>query len=339
MFFAKYLAALLQSGITLDKGLSAIHAQSKSPAMRRILETLMADVASGEFLSNGLRRFPRAFDRLFTSLVEVGEQSGTLPESLSRIALHLEKSRELRGKVYGALFYPMIIVAGTIGIGAYLVFALLPQILPLFTSLRVELPWTTRLVIGTSKFILEFYTYVAIGGVACLVGIAFLLRAPPIRYAADWTLLRLPVLGSLFEKIQLAQLANMAGTLLKSGLTITDTLQITSGSMSNHVYRRGVAAMADAIQEGENITSFLEKHRTLFPGFVNQMIAVGEETGKLDESFLFVAGFAEKEADDAAKTLTTVLEPALLLFVGILVGFIAVSIISPIYSLTKSFPA
>jgi type IV pilus assembly protein PilC len=335
MFFAKYLAALLQSGIPLDKGLLAIHNQTKSRALHRILHVILTDVASGEFLTTSLKRFPRVFDQLFVSLVEVGEQSGTLTDSLSRIAQHLEKTRELRAKVRGALLYPLIVIAGTIGTAAYLVLVLLPQLLPLFTSLNIDLPITTRIVLAVSKFFLNSHVFILIALAISVVTFALLLRIQKFRYAVDWTLLRIPVIGALLGKIQMAQLSNITGTLLKSGITIIEALKITAGALSNHVYQAGLRSISNSVQEGESISSYLAKHTTLFPGFVTQMIAIGEETGKLDESFLFIAEFSEREVDDATKTLTTILEPALLILVGGFVGFIAIAIITPIYSLTR----
>lgn len=335
MFFAKYLSALLQSGIPLDKALLAIHNQTKSRAFHQILHVVLTDIASGEFLSTSLKRFPRVFEKLFVSLVEVGEQSGTLTESLSRIAQHLQKSRELRAKVRGAFLYPLIVISGTLGIASYLVLVLLPQLMPLFSSLSIDLPWTTRLVLGISSFLLAWHKIIALAIVADIVAFILLLRIPKFHYGFDWLILRMPIIGNLLTKIQIATLTNITGTLLKAGITITEALKITAEAMGNRVYRRDLGAVADSIQEGENISAFLSKHRALFPGFVTQMIAVGEETGKLDESFLFIASFAEQEVDDATKTLTTILEPALLLLVGGFVGFIAISIITPIYSLTK----
>ncbi len=335
MFFAKYLAVLTEAGIPLDKALFAIHNQTKSRSLHKLLHVVLTDVVSGEFLSSSLKKFPRAFDTLFLSLVEVGEESGTLTASLFRIAEHLEKVRDLRAKVRGAMLYPVIIIFGTLGTAAYLVLIILPQILPLFTSLNIDLPWTTRLVLGVSAFLIAYKIHLAVGLVAVILAFVASLRIPKIRYAVDWTLLHIPIVGTLVSKVQLTQLSRITGTMLKAGITIVEALEVASGSLNNLVYRRGLASIADSLQEGESISSFLSKHRALFPPFVTQMISVGEETGKLDESFLYIASFSEREVDDTTKTLTTILEPALLIAVGIFVGFIAISIITPIYSLTS----
>ncbi len=339
MFFAKYLGVMLQAGIPLDKSLFAIHNQAQSRSLHSILHVVLTDIASGEFLSTSLKKFPSVFDNLFVNMVTVGEESGTLADSMFRLADHIEKVRELKSKIRGATLYPLIVVAGTLATAAYLVLVLLPQLTPLFASLNVELPWTTRVVLGTSDFLTHQWPWV-LGGIALAVVVGIvLLRVKPTHYAIDLVLLKIPVLGPLITKIQIAQMSSVTGTLLKSGITIIEALKIASSSADNLVYRRWLVAVSESIQEGEDISSYLGKHRALFPGFVTQMIAIGEETGKLDESFLFISTFAEREIDDATKTLTTVLEPLMLLVVGGFVGFIAIAIITPIYSLTSGIRA
>lgn len=335
MFFAKYLAIMLNAGIPLDKSLLAIDNQATSPSLHKILHVLMTDVLSGEFLSTSLKKFPRHFDSLFVNMVTVGEESGTLSDALSRLATHIEKTRELRAKIRGATLYPLIVVAGTLATAAYLVLVLLPQLVPLFLSLNIELPWTTRFVLGTSMFLTTSWPLVLLGIAALIVLALILLRVQKTRYAIDFILLKVPIIGALITKIQVAQLASVVGTLLKSGITIIEALKIASGASDNLVYRRRLTAISASIQEGDSISSYLEKHQALFPGFLTKMVSIGEETGKLDDSFLFIAEFSEREIDDATKTLTTVLEPLLLLAVGGFVGFIAIAIITPIYSLTS----
>lgn len=333
--FFKYLAVMSEAGIPLEKALIAIHNQARGVVMHRIMHVLLNDVASGEFLSTSLRKLPKIFEPLHVGLVEVGENSGTLPEALYRITEHLEKSHELNAKVRNALLYPLIILLATGAVAGYLVFFLLPQITPLFTSLNVELPFATRAVLAISSFALSNAILLAALGVCAVAAAVLLLRVPRVRAAADWALLRVPVLGVLIQRVQITQFSRVVGTLVKSGITIVEAFRIAGTTMNNLVYKRALATISESIQEGADIGAYLTKHRDLFPPFVTQMISVGEETGKLDESFLFIAEFSEKEVDDQVKTLTTVLEPLLMIVIGGLVGFIAVAIISPIYEITK----
>lgn len=333
--FFKYLAVMTEAGIPLEKALIAIHNQARNVVMHRVLHILLNDVASGEFLSTSLRKMPKIFEPLHTGLVEVGESSGTLPGSLYRIAEQLEKSHDLKGKVRAAMLYPLIVILVTGAVGAYLVFFLLPQITPLFVSLNVELPFATRAVLYLSAFVLHNYIVLSALSVALAVAGTLLLRVRSVRYAADRALLLVPVLGLLIKRVQVTQFASVTGTLTKSGITIVEAFRIASSTMTNLVYKDALARISDGLQEGANIGTYLAKHRELFPPFVTQMISVGEETGKLDDSFLFIASFSEKEVDEQVKALTTVLEPLLMVVIGGVVGFIAVAIISPIYEITK----
>jgi len=333
--FFKYLAVMIDAGTPLEKGLIAIHNQTRSNLMHRILHIILTDVASGEFLSTSLKKMPQLFDPMSISLITVGENSGTLSQSLLRIGEQIEKSQELKHKIQGALLYPIIVVVATSAIAAYLLLVLLPQITPLFASLNVEIPWTTRVVVVASSFALHSGVFLLLGLIALIAAGIFLLRIPKIHFLLDTILLKMPVVGPLIKQVQIAQFARILGTLLKSGVTIIEALEIAGTALSNTVYQQTLLAMSREIQNGSSISTHLFSKKNLFPPFITQMISMGEETGKMDESFLFVASFAEREVDDATKTLTTVLEPLLMLAIGGLVGFIAIAIITPIYQLTS----
>lgn len=335
IIFFKYLAVMIDAGTPLEKGLIAIHSQSRSALMHKILHIILTDVASGEFLSTSLKKMPQLFDPMSISLITVGENSGTLSQSLLRIGEQIEKSQELKHKIQSALLYPIIVIVATGAIAAYLLLVLLPQITPMFQTLNVKIPWTTRVVVATSSFVLHNGLYILLGLIALVVGATLLLRIPKIRFVFDAMLLRLPIMGRLVKQVQIAQFSRILGTLLKSGVTIIEALSIAGTALSNAVYRQTMLAMSHEIQNGSSISTHLFAKRNLFPPFITQMISMGEESGKLDDSFLFVASFAEREVDDATKTLTTVLEPLLMLAIGGLVGFIAIAIITPIYQLTS----
>ena len=333
--FFKYLAVMTQAGIPVDRSLVAIHNQTRSTVMHRVLHVMLNDVASGEFLSTSLKKMPHIFETLLVNLITVGEASGTLSDTLFRITEHLEKTKELRNKIRAAFLYPAIVITGTLGVTAYMMFVLLPQLMPLFSSLNVELPLATQIVLGTSRFLIDHGLAVLAGLIVCSVIFMLLMRIPPLRYAFDSILLHIPILGSLIRKVHITLFSNMLSTLLMSGTTVVEALEIAGSSMNNRVYRETLSRIGKSVQEGESISAYLAKESKLFSPFVTQMISVGEETGKLDESFQFVAQFSEKEVDEATKTLTTVLEPMLMIFIGALVGLVAVAIITPVYSLTR----
>jgi type II secretory pathway component PulF len=242
----------------------------------------------------------------------------------------------LNGKIRTALLYPGIVVLATGGITAYLLFVLLPQITPLFTSMNLTLPLPTRIIIWASDGALAYWHVILGTMLVTVVSFFVLLKSvKSFRFAMHALSLRLPVFGSLLRKIYVAQFAQILGTLLKSGITIIDAIKIAAEAMNNDVYRKVLQEMAEGLQQGASLSTHFTKHQLLFPPLVSQMISVGEETGKLDESFLFISKFSEREVDEATKNLTTILEPLLMLVIGGMVGFIAIAIISPIYQLTK----
>lgn len=332
----KYLGVMIDAGIPLERALLAIHGQTRSLLMHRVLHHLITEITSGEFLSSALRKMPQIFDKMHVGLIEAGENSGSLAASMTRISENLEKSQILSGKIRTALLYPAIVLVATGGITGYLLFVLLPQITPLFTSMNLVLPLPTRMIIWASDGALAYWQFLLGGTLFLIVTFIVLLKTVlPFRYAMHALSLRVPIFGSLIRKVYVAQFTQILGTLLKSGITITEAFKIAAEAMSNDVYRKVLKEMAEGLQQGTSISSFFNQNRLLFPPLVSQMISVGEETGKLDESFLFISQFSEREVDEATKNLTTVLEPLLMLVIGTLVGFIAIAIISPIYQLTK----
>jgi type IV pilus assembly protein PilC len=278
---------------------------------------------------------PHVFDKITASLVSVGENSGTLTQELARIAEHLDKARELRTKILTALLYPVILVAGTLGVTVYMLFVLIPQLLPLFESLDVDLPFATKVVIAISEVLTSHGLLILVGSVAAVVAFVLLLRLARFRFAMERAILATPFIGDMYLKVQVAQFARIIGTLLAAGLTIVEAMAIAADSTPNLVYQAALREIAAEIQEGRSVSSYLAKHSALFPPFITQMIGVGEETGTLDDTFLFVAEFAEREVDDMTKVLATTLEPLLMIVMGGIVGFIAIAVITPIYRLTE----
>jgi type II secretory pathway component PulF len=334
MFFAKTLATLTGAGLSLEKTLIAIRNQSNSKPLRRILLTVLVDVVGGESLTVSLQKYPRDFNALFIRLVGVGENSGRLSASLEQIAKHLEKKRLLAAKIQSALLYPIIVTAGTLAAAAYLILFLLPQLLPLFRSLKVGLPLTTRAVIAVSSFLLDWGWLVLLVMALLILTAAIAWRHETVRHRIHSLLLRTPVVGPIAMHAGLTQSANIVGTLQSSGVHIVDALRIAGRSSPNLVYRDDFIALAEELEEGGELARYLARRVERFPAVAVQVISVGEQSGKLDEAWLFLSTYSERELDQATRTLTTVLEPLLLLVIGLFVGLIAVSIITPIYQLT-----
>lgn len=337
--FARYLAVMLDAGIPLHEALSVVSEQIVDPSLRYVLQTAIMDLADGMPLNASIAKFPKLFDTFFVNALSVGESTGTLSLTLQYLALQLEKSDDIKGKVLSALLYPGIVFAGAMGIGVYLAFFMLPKILPLFTQLKVQLPPTTRALLFMSGWLTAYWP-IALGIVIFLViGSILLLRIERVRFFAYELLLRVPVAGQLVQNLQTAKFSRILGTLLSSGVTIVTALNVTAESTDNPVYKKELIAIAQAVERGETIGNELRLHERLFSRTTASMVGVGERTGKLSESLILLAEFMEREIDLTTRNLSTLIEPITLIVVGLLVGFIALSIITPIYQITQGIHA
>jgi len=337
ILFAKHLAVMLEAGIPLRDALEVLKEQVLNKSLRHILGIVIKDLSGGQVLAFSLAKFPRVFDPFFVNVIEVGEASGTLPASLNYLAAQLEKTQDLRGKTRNALIYPFIVFIGAIGIGIYLGFFMLPQLVPLFASLNAELPLTTRVLLFITTWLRSSWMEFLVA-LVFLILISFVVaRIRAVKFATSFLVIRIPILGRLFREIQLMQFSRIFGILLKSGIKIVPALQITADSLTNLVYKKQIEQVAKLVERGGTVGEELGKHRRLFSKTSATMVAVGERTGHLPESLLSLADFSEREIDSMTKNLSTLIEPFVLIFVGFLVGFVALSIITPIYQLTQSF--
>jgi len=339
VIFARHLAVMMNAGIPLQESLTVIEEQVAQPSLQYVLRSAIADLGDGMQLHTGLEKFPRLFDSFFVNAISVGESSGSLSSTLIYLAAQLEKSEELSGKVKSALLYPAIVLLGALGIGAYLAFVLLPKILPLFVSLKVTLPPTTRALLAVSGWLTAYWHIALIALAAFLVFFSLLMRIHRIRYAVYFSLHYLPVFGGLTRDVQTAKFARILGTLLSSGVTIVTALNVTAVSISDPVYRAKLERIAKAVDRGGNIGAELRNSQRLFSRTTSSMVGIGERTGRLSESLIALAEFAEHEVDATTRNLSTLIEPITLMIVGLLVGFVALSIITPIYQITQGIHA
>lgn len=337
ILFAKHLAVMLEAGIPLRTAMETLTEQTTSKTLQYILSIAVKDLSDGQVLAFTLAKFPQVFDQFFTNLIAVGETSGTLEESLKYIAAQLEKTQDLQDKVRNALLYPAIVFLGALGVGAYLGFYMLPQLMPLFTSLNMRLPITTRILLATSVWLSHNFLWVLVG-IICFVVILFLLwRIRAIKFIVHYSFIRVPILGRLFREIQIMQFSRVFGTLLLSGIKIVPALRIVANSLTNLVYQEEVNKISTIMERGETVGGELRKLKRLFSRTSANMVMIGEETGHLSESLLSLADFSEREIDSMTKNLSTMIEPFVLIIVGIIVGFVALSVITPIYQVTQSF--
>ncbi len=334
--FARHLSIMIQAGLPIFEGLKIIQRQTTSKRLKRILDNVIFDVSNGHSLADSLGAQGNTFSDFFINVVHVGESSGTLASNLRYIADELKKAKSFRGKIRSALIYTAVIFGATLAIVSILVFYVFPQILPIFSSLNVELPITTRTLIAFSNFATNYWPWVIIGVVVLAVLIRVMLLVARIRYALHHLLLVVPVISKLTISMNVASFTRVMGVLLKSGIKIVEALIITSGTFNNLVYKKVLLDAAEELKKGEQLALPLARNKRVFPPLLSSMVEIGENTGNLQENLFYLADYYTEELDNDVRNMTTLLEPLLLLVMGLMVGFIALSIITPIYQISSN---
>jgi len=335
IIFVKHLSIMVKTGMPIIDSLQLLKKQATSKAMKKILTELVNDVSNGQFLSTGLEKFKNVFGDLFINIVRVGEASGILYENLNYLAEELQKSQNLRKKIKGALIYPIIIGVATLGIVGFLTVYIFPKILPVFKSLKITLPITTRILIAVSNFLVVYGFYFVIGLAIFIIFLWLILKIKIVKYIATRFLLVLPLVKRLSKHYNIANFCRTLGLLLRSDIKVVEALTITATTTNNLIYKEQISKIATGVSRGEEISQFLNNRTDLFPPMVGEMISIGEKTGNLSETLLYLSEFYENDVDDVTKNLSNILEPFLIIVMGVLIGFVALSIITPIYSVTQ----
>ena len=336
MFFAKRLSFLVRAGVPLLESLHMIKEQTHSKKFERILIPIIHDVSNGQFLSRSLAKFRHLFGDLAINIISIGESGGVLSGNLEYLAEELKKREALRRKVISAFVYPVVVIIATLGITTFLMVYLFPKIIPIFSSLNAALPLSTRMLIWISNF-LQNHGWVLLISFILFVIISFVVvkRSKTVHFLLDKLILKTPVIGGVVQYYNLANSTRTLGLLLKSGLTLNEALTITGKTTKNLIYQREFHLLSKVVNRGDKISNHLKIDRRIFPDIVHQIVAVGERSGNLAGSLVYLSELYESEVDDFTKNLSSLIEPILMIFMGILVGFVAISIISPIYSITQ----
>lgn len=335
ILFIKQLAILIRAGVPLFSALHMLKKQSRTRTMKKIMDQIIRDVENGQYLATAMGKFKKIFGELTINIIAVGEISGNLSNNLDHLALSLKKRQTLRRKIISASVYPIFIIIATLGISVMLTVFVFPKIIPVFQSIKYELPWSTKFLIFINSTVRDYGILMAIGVCLFIIGIWLLLRIKKVHFWYDRVLLYIPFIKTLLQTYNTTNICRTLGLLLNSGSTVISSFNITSNTTTNLVYKKELNKIADHLLKGEKISSQIDHKQRLFPIMVSQMITVGESTGKLSETFTYLADIYEEEMDELTKNLSTTIEPLLLIFMGILVGFIAVSIITPIYGITQ----
>lgn len=335
LFFTKHLSVMLKSGIPIAEAVSTLKDQTKNISFKEILDKVQADIENGQKFESALAKHKGAFSSLYISLIGIGEKSGKLEDNLEYLSEQLKKSYDFNQKIQGATLYPKLILAATVVMGMFISLFVLPQLVDMFNSLDVALPLTTKILLFIAVTMKNYGVYIAFGIISLGVLISLLLRTSYIKPKWHKLLLTLPFIGNLNQNLEMAAFCRNMGVMLKSGLTITDALKAEFDATDNLVYKEYLDRILKSIEKGKKISNELESGKYPFiPAIVTKMIGVGEDTGKLEDVFVYMGDFFEEDVDDTTRNLSNVLEPALLLAIGIVVAFVSLAIVTPIYQLT-----
>jgi type IV pilus assembly protein PilC len=330
--FFRQFSVMIDAGLPLVQCLEILASNQENPAFQKTLTGVRITVEGGSTLANAMRQYPKVFDDLTTNMVDAGETGGILDIILQRLAQYVEKAVKLKSAVKSALIYPVSVISiAVVVVGALLKFVV-PIFEKLFAGLGVDLPLPTRMVIGLSQFVQNFWWVAILGLVFFAFGIKQLRKDPKGKYFTDNILLKMPIIGSLLRKIAVARFTRTLGTLITSGVPILEGLSITARTSGNAVLEQALLKVRKAIEEGRTIVDPL-KESGVFPNMVTQMIGVGEATGAMDNMLQKIADFYEDEVDAATKDLLTLLEPILIAFLGVAVGGIVISLYMPLFAM------
>jgi type IV pilus assembly protein PilC len=334
VIFSRQLATMVDSGIPLVQALDILCEQIEKPVFKNILSKVKDDIETGSSLSDALARHPSVFSTLYINMVKAGESSGALDDILDRLAAYLEKANTLQRKVKSSLIYPAVVITMAVLITLVMLLKVIPTFKGIFSMLGGTLPLPTRILILISDTIRQMFLFVVIGVGAVVFGLRSYVRTPQGKENFDRLLLAMPVLGPLFRKVAVAKFTRTFATLVKSGVPILVSLEIVAKTAGNAVIEKAVESVRNGIKEGENIADPLAKSKA-FPPMVVRMIKVGEQTGELEKMLTKIADFYEDQVDSAVSGLTSLIEPLIIAFLGIVIGGIVIAMFLPVFKLTE----
>lgn len=333
--FTRQLSTMITAGLTVADALRILKEQS-SPGFALVIDDILRSVEGGVSLAEAMEKHPRVFNEVFVSLIRAGEAAGVLDKVLARLSDNLEKQKEFSSKVKGAMIYPAIIVVGMGAVGTIMMIFVIPKLLGLYKEFNAELPLPTKILIGISGLATQFWWIVLIGLGAGFFFFQNFQKTPLGRKKIDEVRLRLPIVGGLQKMTILTEMTRTLGLLVSTGISIIDGLNIVSHAVGNSIYEEELQTAAKQVEKGLPLAGILAEYEE-FPPVVTQMIAVGEETGKLDEVLTKLSVYFESESENLVKGLTTAIEPLIMIVLGLGVGFLVIAVILPIYNLTTAF--
>ncbi len=334
IFFANNLRVMVKSGLSLSEAVHTLALQTSNKRFKSVLTDIEAGIEKGQTLSENLKKYPHIFNDFFTNVIGAGEVSGNLEKSLSELSMQMQKDHNLTSKITGAMIYPSVILISTVGIVWGVLTYVVPSMVSVFKDMTIELPLMTRVVIKTSEILTNYGLLVFI----CLLvigGVFFYLIKHQLRHLWHNLLLHLPILGPIIKKINLARFSRTLSSLLETDVPVVNSFEITATVLNNVLYRDAANKIAEEIKKGVAIADVLLFYPKLFSPLIVQMISVGEKSGTIDELLRELALFYEAEVDTVTNSLSSIIEPILILFLGTVVGGIALAIMTPIFALSQ----
>ncbi|MBU0671104.1 MAG: type II secretion system F family protein [Patescibacteria group bacterium] len=335
VLFAKNMAVMIKAGLSLKEALEVVYDQAKGK-FKKVLGEIIGNVEAGKNLAESMEKYPKIFPNYFTSIIRVSEESGTLEENMAYLAEHMEADMALKRKIRSAMMYPGFVIGATVILGLTLGIFVLPKVTKLFESMDAELPITTRALMWISEMMQSYGLYIAIGVVVGVIFLFWFLRLKFIRPFTHRILLHFPIVSKISKNMNLARFNRNMSILLRSGLPIDRSLEIGAETLNNYIYKKDLAQASEEVKKGIPLSESLVEHENEFPSLETHMLRVGEDSGNLEETMSYLSGYYEEEVNNITENLTTILEPVLLVGIGLVVGGLALSIITPIYSISST---
>lgn len=336
VIFSRQLAVLISANLPIIKSLKVLREQTTNPYFQKVISQVIDEVEGGEKLSKAFAKYPKVFDGFFVSMVRSGETSGKLDEVLNYLANQIEKDYDLSSKIKGAMIYPVFICSGLLVVGIVMMIFVVPKLTNILTETGGELPISTRTLIWTSNCLSNYWWLIGIIGAGIVFSVRYYIRTRRGRMQWDYLKLRLPVFGKLFQKISMVRFTQSLSTLLMGGVTVTQSLEIVSNIVGNQVYKEIILETIKEVEGGKSIATVFLRHNEV-PKMISQLMVMGEQTGKLDEIFDKMSTFYTREVSNMVSNLVTLLEPIIMIIMGVAVGGLVAAIILPMYNLATQF--
>ncbi len=332
--FMRQLATMVGAGLPLTRGLQVLEQQIANPMFKKVITQVKSSVEAGKSLADSFRNADEIFDDITINLIEAGESSGNLDDILNKLAIELEESKKLQGKLKGALTYPVILLLIIVGVMVLMMLVLVPAMGDIYSEFGGELPTITRVMVSMSDFFMKYWWALLVALLGMIIGFKVWIDTPKGKRSWNKIILRIPIMGQIISKMQIAQFTRILGLLLSSGLPIIRALELTAMSLSNEMFKEVVIEAKDEVEKGGSLALPIARS-DYYPLIVSSMIAVGEETGELDNVLAKVSQYYKEEVDQATENMSSLLEPIFLVIMGLAVAFISLGVYTPMFQLSE----